>query len=106
MVTFTEDEELAKLGTIDDRAKLSKLLSYLCGQPIHDDELGKEAKQAIDQVLARSNSNEVRLSLEELNELLLLFNQHRVARPFFDFFFLQKWLAATEPLSVPFGNLR
>jgi len=50
MVSFLQDDELDKLGAIDTRSKLAEILSYLCGQPIHDDELTDEAKHAVDQV--------------------------------------------------------
>ena len=48
---------------------------------------------------------EIRLSCEEFNELLLLFNQRRVTREFFSFFFLQREPDTHAPLAVPFANL-
>ena len=70
--------------------ELAMLLGLLCGQVIRADELSSEARLSIESFLRRVRSNgdaRIRIRYEEFNELLLLFNQYRVERPFFDFFF-------------------
>lgn len=89
MIAFISDEVADALRTesVEDVAKLIGLLS---GQTINVDQLTSEAREVVEHFL--SNTREAtpkRLSWEEFNELLLLFNQNRVGRPFFDFFFLE-----------------
>lgn len=93
MVSFKIDDGVDPLQPASNIEQLAALLSLLCGQEIYCEKLCHEAKDAIEAFLERVKEEReanVPISYEELNELLLLFNQYRVERPFFDFFFLSK----------------
>lgn len=91
MITFDVDDEIDLLHPGDGIEQLATLLSFLCGQKISLASISKEAEFLVNHFLNRVRVNgesNVNLSCQEFNELLLLFNQHRIERSFFDFFFL------------------
>lgn len=91
MVLFERDKEIDSLGPDEDIEQLTLLISLLCGQEIDLERLPSESELAIVGFLRNSpHKKNIRLSHEEFNELLLLFNQERVEPPFFTFFFLNK----------------
>jgi len=93
VVCFKKDEVVDSLLPTQNIEQLATLFSLLCGQNIKVEGLSTEAKLAIKRFLAQFKENaekKVLLSHEQFNELLLLLNQYRVERPFFDFFFLKK----------------
>lgn len=94
IVCFVNDEELdaLKLGSLDG---LTKLISLLCGVSVVLNSNEKEVQEALKDFLSQVQSkkergDEVALSYEQFNELMLLFKQERIERPFFDFFFLKQ----------------
>jgi len=92
MISITKDDVLDPIHPEKSLDELAKVLSLLCDQKVGDG-MSREASETIDQFLKRVASlgaNKVKLTFEEFNELLLLFNQDRVGRPFFSFFFLDK----------------
>lgn len=91
MIQCGIDEEVDPVHPIKDIGQLALLLSLLTGEKIDLSALCTEAKEAIEEFLGRARvitPEKVFLSYEEFNELLLLFNQDRLERPFFNFFFL------------------
>lgn len=113
MVAFDIDKYVDPLHPEESFAQLRSLLELLCGQEIDTSKLCPEARVAIDKFLERLKpETALRLSCEEFNELLLLFNQYRVQRPFFDFFFAdipvgtETSAEPTEPPSMQFRDLK
>jgi hypothetical protein len=91
MVEFQADESVIPPAPSKSVEDLASLLSALCGQRISHKDLSRAAQDGIAGVLSRieeKNTEKVFLSYEEFNELLLLFNQYRIERSFFEFFFL------------------
>lgn len=86
MITVDKDDVLDAAGSQDSPVSLAKLLALLCGEPITFETLSEEARSTI--ALLLSTLQQTKLTYAQFNELLLLFNQDRVQRPFFDFFFL------------------
>lgn len=91
MIECGIDEEVDPVLPTNNIDQLALLLSLLTGEKIYLVALCKEAKDAIEEFLAKVREispEKINLSYEEFNELLLLFNQDRLERPFFNFFFL------------------
>lgn len=100
MVSFDRDDDLEGLHPEDSIEELTKLISFICGDEIRLPK-SPEALHAISRFLSnvkikREKKEEVELSYEQFNELLLLFNQTRIQRSFFDFFFLRRNLLKSE----------
>ena len=105
MISFDIDEEIDPLSPAASIQQLATFLSFLCGQQITLQNISEEAGFLINLFLERVQRNgesNVNLSCEEFNELLLLFNQHRIERPFFDFFFLD--IDPRSNIQIPSNN--
>lgn len=93
MITIHSDTELDQINAPNSVQELARFISLLTGQPIDASKLSAESLHLLDAFLARvkkDGENKVEIGHEEFNELLLLFNQQRVTRAFFTFFFLNK----------------
>ena len=71
------------LNNIDDFSKL--ILYYLCGTPYNDKEFNKSILNLLKKIIEVLESGT--LYYEQFNEILLLFNQDRISRDFFNYFF-------------------
>lgn len=82
-----EDEEIEKLNltNADDIEKL--IIVYLCGEKYYKP-LSKNDKSSLATLLVNAKQNG--LNYQQFNELLLLLNQGRVRKPFFEFFFKKR----------------
>jgi hypothetical protein len=87
MIVVENDLEVAAIGAMDSADKLARLLTLLCGETVSLSSLSDEARATIDQIVQRIG--DTALTHAQFNELLLLFNQDRVGRPFFKFFFFE-----------------
>ncbi|MGH9904382.1 MAG: hypothetical protein ACRD8U_02230 [Pyrinomonadaceae bacterium] len=109
MVKFETDEAVHALGSIDSINGLACLLGLLSGERIDAEKFLPNAKDAVDEILKRVRDvgpDKLEMSYEEFNELLLIFNQYRVGRHFFEFFFLQNETKCGEArTSISFRQL-
>ena len=79
MVKFETDEAVQALGSVDSIDGLASLLSLLSGERIDAEELSSDAKDAVAEILKRvrdSGPDNLHMTYEEFNELLLIFNQN------------------------------
>ncbi|GAA0583205.1 hypothetical protein ACFQH5_17965 [Halomonas salifodinae] len=92
MVTFGADQAVDALQPLDTVERICSLLSLLCGEQICLTE-PTPAREAVIGILRHAHdigADKLSMNYEEFNELLLIFNQYRVERPFFEFFFAQE----------------
>ncbi len=106
------DIEIEKLNleNIEDFSKL--VLTYLCGKDFDSNDIGEHKKTHLRKVIEDLNS--YYLNYEQFNEVLLLYNQDRISRDFFNYFFqggrvntgiLKKGISLFRGLSIlNFGN--
>lgn len=107
MVGFGVDVEVDSITPEKNLKELGRLISYLCAESVQVEKLSTEAEQSIKgflQLVRTKKPKNIRLSYQEFNELLLLFNQDRVERPFFNFFFLGD--SRKEKSSLTFQELK
>lgn len=78
------DIDQLSLDSLDDFSKL--ILHYLCGKEYNPENLDENQKKHLTKVLNDLNSNY--LNYEQFNEVLLLLNQNRISKDFFNYFFL------------------
>jgi len=85
MITIENDFAVDQTAHLETPEKLAGLLSLLCGEIVSFESLSEEARSTISDLLAGFRTT--RLTWDQFNELLLLFNQDRVQEAFFKFFF-------------------
>ena len=92
-----EEQKVEKLdlANADDIVKL--ITEYLCGEQYYK-QLTEDNKNLLTTLLI--NAKKSGLNYEQFNELLLLLNQDRVNKPFFDFFFKR------EKKNISLGDLK
>ncbi|KKN38716.1 hypothetical protein LCGC14_0750680 [marine sediment metagenome] len=78
------DIDQLKLDNINDFSKL--ILHHLCGKEYNPVSLDENRKKHLEKVLKDLSSGY--LNYEQFNEVLLLLNQNRISRDFFNYFFL------------------
>jgi len=84
---FADDDKISCLrNTADD---IIKLFELFCGEEIKWEKSSKEKGelQREKNLLTEILTAKYNLAYEQVNELLLLLNQDRISKPFFDFFF-------------------
>ena len=107
-----KDHEIEQLDLekTDDFSKL--ILKYLCGKEYNPNDIDEQIKNHIETIIKDMNKNN--LNYEQFNEVLLLYNQDRLSRDFFNYFFssgfvnietLKKGITEFRGLSIlHFGN--
>ncbi len=110
MILFTGDEAVDPIHPEDGLQELVALVGLLVGQDISALDLCPEARVAlstyISRIRAKEEGNRELPKYEEFNELLLLLNQRRIERPFFEFFFLNRDPRQSEDVQMkPVGTL-
>jgi hypothetical protein len=108
-----KDEKVEKLDltNVDDIVRL--VIEYLCGEThlcgdehykkLFDSDMFRNDRNLLGLLL--NGAKEKGLNYEQFNELLLLLNQDRVSKPFFNFFFRENDISS-EDLNISLNNLK
>jgi len=112
MIKILRDTAVDSIRPDESVETLASLLELLCGEKINIASVTKEAQTTIQAVIVRCREEgpgNVQMNYEEFNELLLMFNQYRVEKPFFSFFFLTSCqtsdIKSTDKKSISFAAL-